>query len=109
VRLPPAGGGPDTGSVPPIKRGTLPRTLEEIRHEHADSPVLRGLVGLLNDKLQLRSRYAFLDYEATMAGHAQCSELVREFSRIDADQIARLSSALLTELQSANTTIDHKE
>jgi hypothetical protein len=87
----------------------LPRTLEEIRHEHADSPVLRGLVGLLNDKLQLRSRYAFLDYEATMAGNAQCSELVRGISRIDADQIARLSSALLTELQSANRTINEKE
>jgi hypothetical protein len=87
----------------------LPRTLEEIRQEHADSPVLRGLVGLLNDKLQLRSRYAFLDYEAAMAGHAQCSDLYRVMSRIEADQIARLSSALLTELQSENRTINHKE
>jgi hypothetical protein len=87
----------------------LPRTLEEIRQEHADSPVLRGLVGLLNDKLQLRSRYAFLDYEAAMAGHVQCSELVRAISRIDADQIARLSAVLLTELQLANRTINHKE
>jgi hypothetical protein len=87
----------------------LPRTLEEIRQEHADSPVLRGLVGLLNDKLQLRSRYAFLDYEATVTGHAQCAELVRAISRTEADQIARLSEALLTELQSANRTIDHKE
>jgi hypothetical protein len=88
----------------------LPRTLEEIRQEHADSAVLRGLVGLLNDKLQLRSRYAFLDYEAAMAGHAQCSELVRSISRIEADQIARLSAVLVTELQSANRTINnHKE
>jgi hypothetical protein len=87
----------------------LPRTLEEIRQEHADSAVLRGLVGLLNDKLQLRSRYAFLDYEAAMAGHAQCSELVRAISRMEADQIARLSAVLLTELQSANRTINHKE
>jgi hypothetical protein len=110
VRLPPAGAGPDTGSVPSIKRGTLPRTLEEIREEHADSPVLRGLVRVLNDKLQLRSRYAFLDYEAAMEGHSQCSELYRTISRIEADQIARLSAVLVTELQSANRTINnHKE
>ena len=110
MRLPPAVAGPDTGGVPSIKRGTLRRTLEEIREEHADSPVLRGLVRVLNEKLQLRSLYAFLDYEAAMEGHSQCSELYRVISRIEADQIARLSAVLITELQSANRTINnHKE
>jgi len=87
----------------------LPLILEEIRQEHADSPVLRGLVGVLHEKLQLRSRYAFLDYEAAMEGHSRCSELYRVISRIEADQIARLSAALVTELQTADTTINEKE
>jgi hypothetical protein len=83
----------------------LRRTLEEIRHEHGDSPVLRGLVRLLNDKLQLRARYAFLDYEAAQEGRSQCSELYRVISRIEAEQIARVSAALVAELQSANGTV----
>jgi hypothetical protein len=87
----------------------LPRTLEEVREAHADSPVLRGLVRVLNEKLQLRSRYAFLDYEAAVEGRSECSELYRVISRIETDQIARLSAALATELQSANATINHKE
>lgn len=69
--------------------------------------MLRGLVGVLNEKLQLRSRYALLDYEAAVEGHSRCSELYRVMSRIEADQIERLSAALVDELQSANRTINH--
>ena len=46
----------------------MPRTLEEIHRESSDSPTLRGLVGVLNEKLQLRARYALLEYEAGMEG-----------------------------------------
>jgi len=81
----------------------LPRTLEEIHREHADSPALRGLVGVLHEKLQLRSRYALLEYEAAMEGRSTCSELYRVMSRIEADQIARLSAALVIELQSEDS------
>jgi hypothetical protein len=80
----------------------MPRTLEEIHHGSADSPALRGLVGVLNDKLQLRARYALLEYEAGMEGRAECSELYRVISRIESDQIARLSAALVMELRSQN-------
>jgi hypothetical protein len=77
----------------------MPRTLEEIHAEHDDSPALRGLVGVLNDKLQLRARYALLEYEAGMEGHAQWAELYRVISRIESDQIARLGAALASELR----------
>jgi hypothetical protein len=78
----------------------MPRTLEEIHHESADSPALRGLVGVLNEKLQLRARYALLEYEAGMEGRAECSELYRVMSRMESNQIARLSAALVIELDS---------
>lgn len=79
------------------------RTLEEIRQEHVDSSALRGLVGVLHEKLQLRARYALLEYEAAMEGRSECSELYRVISRIEKDQIARLSYALLVELQSEDS------
>ena len=78
----------------------MPRTLEEIHRESPDSPALRGLVGVLNEKLQLRARYALLEYEAGMEGRADCSALYRVMSRIESDQIARLSAALVSELES---------
>lgn len=78
----------------------MPRTLEDIHHESPDSPALRGLVGVLNEKLQLRARYALLEYEAGMEGRRDCSALYRVLSRIESDQIARLSVVLASELQS---------
>jgi hypothetical protein len=76
----------------------MPRTLEEIHQDHPDSPTLRGLVGVLNDKLQLRARYALLEYEAGMEGRRDCSQLYRAMSRMESDQIARLGAALAIEL-----------
>jgi hypothetical protein len=78
----------------------MPRTLEEIHRESPDSPALRGLVGVLNEKLQLRARYDLLEYEAGMEGRRECAELFRLMSRIESEQIARLGAALATELRS---------
>jgi hypothetical protein len=80
----------------------MPRTLEQIHRESPDSPALRGLVGVINEKLQLRARYSLLEYEAGMEGRPECSELYRLMSRIESEQIARLSAALAIELQSEN-------
>jgi len=76
----------------------MPRTLEQIHRDDSDSSTLRGLVSVLHDKLQLRARYALLEYEAGAEGRPECSELYRALSRIESDQIARLSAALATEL-----------
>lgn len=80
----------------------MPRTLEEIHRESPDSPALRGLVGVLNDKLQLRARYALLEYEAGAEGRADWSQLVRLMSRLESEQIARLRSALALEFKHSN-------
>ena len=72
----------------------MPRTLEEIHRSSSDSPALRGLVGVLNEKLQLRARYALLEYEAGVEGRPEWSELYRALSRIESEQIARLCSVL---------------
>jgi hypothetical protein len=72
----------------------MPRTLEEIQQNNADSSALRGLVGVLNDKLQLRARFGLLEYEAGMDGRWDFAELYRDLSRIECDQIARLTGAL---------------
>jgi hypothetical protein len=76
----------------------MPRTLEEV-HRDADTSALRGLVSVLHEKLQLRARYALLEYEAGMEGHLEWSELYRSLSRSESDQIERLSAALTVELQ----------
>jgi hypothetical protein len=78
----------------------MPRTLEEIHRESPDSPALRGLVGVLNEKLRLRARYGLLEYEAGMEGRPACSALFREMSRTESEQIARLGAALTSELRS---------
>jgi hypothetical protein len=78
----------------------MPRSLEQIHRQSADSPALRGLVGVLNEKLQLRARYALLEYEAGLEGRRECSELYRVMSRMESDQIARLSAVLASELES---------
>jgi hypothetical protein len=80
----------------------MPRTLEEIHRESADSPALRGLVGVLNDKLQLRARYALLEYEAGAEGRRDWSQLVRLLSRLESEHIARLGAALANEFQNSN-------
>jgi hypothetical protein len=77
----------------------VPRTLEDIHRESPDSPVLRGLVGVLNEKLQLRARYDLLEYEAGMEGRCECAALFREMSRTESEQIARLGAALTSELR----------
>src|SRR2546423_8184474 len=82
-------------------RKRMLRTLEEIHYESHDSPALRGLVGVLDEKLQLRARYALLEYEAGMEGRTDWSALYRVMSRIESDQIARLSAVLASELESA--------
>jgi len=78
----------------------MPRTLEDIHRESPDSPVLRGLVSVLNDKLQLRARYDLLEYEAGMEGRWECEALFRELSRTESEQITRLGSTLTSELRS---------
>ncbi len=75
------------------------RTLEEIHRESPDSPVLRGLAGVLNEKLQVLARYGLLEYEAGMEGRPEVSTLFREMSRIESEQIARLGAALTNELR----------
>lgn len=80
----------------------MPRTLEQIHRESADSPALRALVGVLNEKLQLRARYALLEYEAGMEGSREYSELYRVMTRMESAQIARLSAALASELEFEN-------
>jgi hypothetical protein len=84
----------------------MPRSLEEIHRKTSDSPALRGLVGVLNEKLQLRARYALLEYEAGLEGRRECSELYRVMSRMESDQIARLSAALASELGWSPRTLD---
>jgi hypothetical protein len=91
----------DTGGVHRASEERVLRTLKEIHGDHSDSPALRGLVGVLHEKLRLRARYALLEYEASLEGRPRCSELYRALSRIESDQIARLSSALAVELQEA--------
>ena len=76
----------------------MPRTLEEIQRDNADNAALRGLVGVLNDKLQLRARYGLLEYEAGMDGRWDFAELYRDLSRIECEQMARLTGALALEL-----------
>ena len=76
------------------------RTLEEIHRESPDSPTLRGLAGVLSEKLQLRARYDLLEYEAAMEGRRECSALFREMSRLESTQIARLGAVLASELRS---------
>lgn len=78
----------------------MPRTLEEIHRESPDSPALRGLVGVLNEKLQLRARYDLLEYEADMEGRQEWSALYRVMSRIESEQIAQLGAALASEARS---------
>jgi len=80
----------------------MPRTLEEIYRESPDSPALRGLVGVLNEKLQLRARYTLLEYEPGMEGRADWSALYRAMSRIESDQIAQLTTVLGVEVESEN-------
>jgi hypothetical protein len=53
----------------------MPRTLEEIQETAPAAQTLRGLVSVLNDKLQMRSRYALLEYEAALEGRDESSEL----------------------------------
>jgi hypothetical protein len=78
------------------------RTLEEIQQDNADSSALRGLIGVLNDKLQLRARYGLLEYEAGMDGHWNFAELYRDLSRLECEQIARLTGVLAIELHPAD-------
>jgi len=80
----------------------MPRTLEEIHHESLDGPALRGLVGVLNDKLQLRARYALLEYEAGAEGRPDWSQLFRLMGRLESEHIARLGAALALEFQNSN-------
>jgi hypothetical protein len=72
----------------------MPRTLEEITHDQADSMTLRGLVSVLNDKLQLRSRYALLEYEAGLEGRHEASELFRSLVRMESAQIDKLITTI---------------
>lgn len=77
----------------------MPRTLEEIQETAASSQTLRGLVSVLNDKLQLRSRYALLEYEAALEGHSESSDLFRSLHVSESDAIARLLDALVLETE----------
>ena len=76
-------------------------TLQDIYGDQPDSRTLRGLVSVLNDKLQMQARYALWEYEANMAGHSACSRLYQTLNHMEADQIERLSSVLVKELQPA--------
>lgn len=78
----------------------MPRTLEAIHRDNSDTPALRGLVGVLHDKLQLRARYALLEYESGMEGRDEFAQLYRSLSRLESEHIARLGAALATELHS---------
>lgn len=76
-------------------------TLQDICGDQSDSRTLRGLVSVLNDKLQMQARYALLEYEANMEGRSACSRLYQALNHMEADQIERLSSVLVRELQPA--------
>jgi hypothetical protein len=83
-------------------RGRVPRTLEAIQRDSSDNPALRGLVGVLHEKLQLRARYAFLEYESGTEGRGDISELYRSLSRLESEQIAQLGAALAHEWHSTD-------
>ena len=53
----------------------------------------------LDEKLQMRTRYALLEYEATMEQRPECSELWRALSRTESRQIELLGAALTLQLQ----------
>jgi hypothetical protein len=75
----------------------MPRTLEQIRQEHPDSDTLRDLVGVLHEKLALRSRYAMIRYEAGQEGRTACFELIRALHALEQKQIERLCAVLASE------------
>ena len=80
-----------------------PRTYEQIRRDHLHTTTLRGLVDVLNEKLQMRARYALLEYEAGMEGRSDCSELYRALSRTESQQIEQLSTMLSCEFEPQRT------
>jgi hypothetical protein len=79
-------------------KARTPYSLEQIRQEHPDSETLRGLVGVLQEKLDLRSRYPMLRYEAGAEGRVECFELIRSLSALEQKQIERLAAVLAVEL-----------
>jgi hypothetical protein len=79
-------------------KARTPSSLEQIRQEHPDSKTLRGLVGVLQEKLELRARYPMLRYEAGAENRVECFELIRSLSALEQQQIERLSAVLAHEL-----------
>jgi hypothetical protein len=100
LRLPHAGPAFNTAGVDQASEGRVPRTLEAIQRDNSDIPALRGLVGVLHEKLQLRARYAFLQYESSAEGRDDISDLYRSLSRLESKQIALIGAALADELPS---------
>jgi hypothetical protein len=76
----------------------MPRTLHDITAGERDSATLRGLVSVLHAKLELRSRYPLMEYEAGFEGRDRHAALFRELAAVDRSVIQRLSNELATEL-----------
>jgi hypothetical protein len=97
--LPGAPSARNTSGIEQSDGDRMPRTIEEISRDHYPSATLKGLVGVLDEKLQMRTRYALLEYEATTEQRPECSELWRALSRAESRQIELLGAALTLQLQ----------
>ncbi len=76
----------------------MSRTLQEIQKDEPESRVLRDLVSVLQAKLELRSRYSLLEYDAAEEGRTDWSELFRSLSHSERAQIDSLCAVLASHL-----------
>lgn len=76
----------------------MSRTLQQIQRDERQSRVLRDLVSVLQAKLELRSRYGLLEYDAAEEGRADWSELLRRLSGSEQAHIDSLCAVLAAHL-----------
>ena len=77
------------------------RSLEQIRDEHEQDPLVVNLVTVLHEKLNLASRYALYEYEAVRAGSDLCAGVFSRMAIQDREQINELLAVLTGHLTSA--------
>lgn len=82
----------------------MARTLREIQGDAPESRVLLDLVSVLQTKLELRSRYSLLEYEAGEQGRSDWSELIRRLSDSERAQIDSLCAVLANDMSARART-----
>jgi hypothetical protein len=82
--------------------------LSELRGARPTDLILRGLVEVLQGKLELRSRLPVLVFECAQDGQDEWAEFLREFSATEDRQIAALLHALQRHLEESNTEYVHE-